>query len=89
VIVETKAVRNLTGAHEAQIPGYLKNTKFHLGLLINFGDKLESKRLIHSTDSRQRISHVDSTSKRHPRVSAPERNANGLLHKSCSRRNHT
>lgn len=48
VIVEIKAVQNLSHAHEAQILGYLKNTRFQLGLLINFGNKVEFKRFVHT-----------------------------------------
>jgi GxxExxY protein len=48
VIVEVKAVQNLSKPHEAQILGYLKNTKFQLGLLINFGSRVEFRRFVHS-----------------------------------------
>lgn len=47
IIVELKAVSELTNIHEAQIFNYLKATGFKLGLLINFGDSsLEYKRLV-------------------------------------------
>ena len=47
VIVELKAVRDLSGAHEAQIINYLKATGFQVGLLLNFGaDSLQYKRLV-------------------------------------------
>jgi GxxExxY protein len=48
VRVEIKAVQSLSKTHESQILGYLKNTKFELGLLINFGDRVEFKRFIYS-----------------------------------------
>ena len=35
--VETKAIQALTGNDEAQIINYLKGTKTHRGLLLNFG----------------------------------------------------
>ena len=37
IIVEIKAVSNITGEHRAQILNYLKATGFKLGLLVNFG----------------------------------------------------
>ena len=48
VIVETKAVEHLMKSHESQLLGYLKNTRYRLGLLINFGARVEFKRLIFS-----------------------------------------
>ncbi len=47
VIVELKALSNLTTEHESQIINYLKATEVKVGLLINFGQKsLEYKRFI-------------------------------------------
>ena len=37
IIVEMKAVNELTAVHEAQVMNYLKATGFKLGLLFNFG----------------------------------------------------
>jgi GxxExxY protein len=48
VLVEIKAVQALSKTHESQILGYLKNTRFELGLLINFGDRVEFKRFVYS-----------------------------------------
>lgn len=46
VIVELKAVKELTAAHESQVINYLKATGLQVGLLINFGqEKLQIKRL--------------------------------------------
>jgi len=48
IILELKAVNELTSVHEAQILNYLKATGYKLGLLINFGSKsLQSKRLVY------------------------------------------
>jgi GxxExxY protein len=44
VIVEIKAISNLSGIEEAQLINYLKATGLKVGLLLNFGAKsLEHK----------------------------------------------
>lgn len=44
IIVELKAVRQLTDEHEAQLLNYLKATSYEVGLLLNFGPKPAIKR---------------------------------------------
>ena len=39
VIVELKAVRNLSAVHEVQLVNYLAATQVSVGLLINFGEE--------------------------------------------------
>ncbi len=46
VVVEIKAVKRLLKEHETQLLGYLRNTRFQIGLLINFGSSVEVRRLI-------------------------------------------
>ena len=47
VIVELKAVKQLNGAHEAQLLNYLKATGVRDGMLINFGsEKYEVNKVI-------------------------------------------
>ena len=46
IIIEIKSVTKLTAQHEAQLINYLKATGIKVGLLVNFGDKLEFKRRI-------------------------------------------
>jgi GxxExxY protein len=47
IIIELKAVENLSNIHQAQVLNYLKATGFKLGLLINFGrERVEYKRLL-------------------------------------------
>lgn len=48
IIVELKAVTQLTGEHRTQVLNYLKVTGYRLGLLVNFGHypKLEYERII-------------------------------------------
>ncbi len=46
VILELKAVSEMTSIYEAQVINYLKATGLHVGLLINFGSmELQVKRL--------------------------------------------
>jgi len=49
IIVEIKAVKNVTDEHRAQVINYLKASGKSLGLLINFGSypKATHERLIH------------------------------------------
>jgi len=46
VIVELKSVSQLNKAHEVQLVNYLKATNIEIGLLVNFGEKLNFKRKI-------------------------------------------
>jgi GxxExxY protein len=50
ILVETKAIAALTTSDHAQLINYLKATKHHRGLLINFGaPSLEYKRFVFGT----------------------------------------
>ena len=46
VICEIKAVRALLPEHQAQLLNYLKATGIKVGLLLNFGARVEHKRMI-------------------------------------------
>jgi len=47
LIIELKAVKNLTSEHEAQLLGYLKSSRIEHGLLINFGSfKFQIKKYV-------------------------------------------
>lgn len=46
VILELKSVKEIHPAHEAQLVNYLKATGMEVGLLINFGDKVQVKRKV-------------------------------------------
>ena len=47
IIIELKAITNLSTIHEAQVLNYLKITDYKLGIIVNFGKKsLEYKRFI-------------------------------------------
>ncbi|NLF39576.1 GxxExxY protein [bacterium] len=46
VLIEIKAVSALLPVHEAQLLNYLRATGIKVGLLVNFGEKLEFKRRV-------------------------------------------
>ncbi len=46
VICEVKAVRTLAPEHQAQLLNYLKATGIKVGLLLNFGARVEHKRMV-------------------------------------------
>ena len=46
VLLELKAARTLDSSHRAQLLNYLRATEIEVGLLLNFGEKPEFKRLI-------------------------------------------
>ena len=47
IVVELKAVKELTDQHQAQVISYLKASGLHIGLLINFAkSSLEHKRIL-------------------------------------------
>ncbi len=49
VIVEIKALKELSDEHRAQVHNYLKATGYRLGLLVNFGhhSKLQYERIVY------------------------------------------
>jgi GxxExxY protein len=49
VILELKAVENITEQHEAQLLNYLKATKVDVGLILNFGPKPQVAWKVHET----------------------------------------
>ena len=46
VLLELKAARVLDWSHQAQLLNYLRATEIEVGLLLNFGEKPEFKRVI-------------------------------------------
>ena len=50
IILELKAVKDLSDEHRAQVQNYLKATGFRLGLLVNFGHypKLQVERIVNT-----------------------------------------
>jgi GxxExxY protein len=54
VLLELKAARSLDSSHRAQLMNYLKATEIEVGLLLNFGERPEFKRLIFD-NSKKRV----------------------------------
>jgi len=52
VIVELKACELLMNAHVAQTMNYLKATKIEIGLVLNFGEEPEFKRIVYTNDKK-------------------------------------
>jgi GxxExxY protein len=50
IIVELKASEYLISAHVAQLMNYLKATEIEVGLLLNFGETPEFKRILFTND---------------------------------------
>ena len=46
IILELKSVKEIHPAHEAQLINYLKATGIEVGLLINFGERVDIKRKV-------------------------------------------
>ena len=46
VLLELKAARSLDSSHRAQLLNYLRATDIEVGLLLNFGERPEFKRLV-------------------------------------------
>lgn len=55
VIVELKAVEILHPIHEVQLVNYLRATEIEVGLLINFGEKVDIKRRVFSNERKTNL----------------------------------
>ncbi|MEM6319726.1 MAG: GxxExxY protein [Bacteroidota bacterium] len=58
VIIELKAIEKIHPKHEVQLVNYLKSTEIEVGLLINFGEKLEVKRKVFSNDRKRKMNRI-------------------------------
>lgn len=63
VIVELKAIQELIKIHETQLVNYLKATDIEVGLIINFGPKLEFRRRVLTQEYKNLNNHKNSASK--------------------------
>ena len=55
VIVELKATQLIMNVYVAQTINYLKATPIEVGLLLNFGEEPEFKRLIYTNDKKNNL----------------------------------
>lgn len=55
IIIELKACEVLMNVHVAQLMNYLKATKIEVGLLLNFGEEPEFKRIIYTNDRKMNL----------------------------------
>lgn len=53
VLLELKAARTLDRAHEAQLLHYLRATDIEIGLLLNFGQRPQFRRLLFDNDRKK------------------------------------
>jgi GxxExxY protein len=60
VILELKAAESLKNEHFAQLTNYLKATDKEVGLLLNFGEKPEFKRIVLGNDSKTIFTRITS-----------------------------
>lgn len=52
VIVENKVIHKILGEHASKLLGTLRNTKYQLGLIINFGPSVHVKRVINTVQNK-------------------------------------
>ena len=53
MLVEVKSGRALDAAHEAQLLHHLKATEIETGLLVNFGERPQFRRLLFNNDRKK------------------------------------
>jgi len=53
ILLELKAARTLDRSHEAQLLHYLRATEIEIGLLLNFGDKPQFRRLFFDNERKK------------------------------------
>jgi len=52
VVIETKALQKISADHFRKLLATLRNTKFQLGLIINFGQSVNIKRVINTVQNK-------------------------------------
>ena len=57
VLLELKAARTLDRSHEAQLLHYLRATEIEIGLLLNFGEKPQFRRLLFDNERKKIRTH--------------------------------
>ena len=52
VLIEIKTARRIVQDHQTQLLHYLKSTRIEVGMLLNFGERPEFKRMIFTNDAK-------------------------------------
>jgi GxxExxY protein len=52
-LIELKAARSIDQAQEKQLLNYLRATEVEVGLLLNFGEKPQFRRLVYENDRKK------------------------------------
>ncbi|MNR17495.1 hypothetical protein D3C85_1341590 [compost metagenome] len=60
IIVELKACEHLISSHIAQLINYLKSTQIEVGLLLNFGETPDFKRLVYTNNRKSNLKISDN-----------------------------
>ncbi|MET0946611.1 MAG: GxxExxY protein [Flavobacterium sp.] len=60
IIVELKACEYLISSHIAQLMNYLKSTQIEVGLLLNFGETPDFKRLVYTNNRKSNLKISDN-----------------------------
>lgn len=60
IIVELKACEYLISSHIAQLINYLKSTQIEVGLLLNFGETPDFKRLVYTNNRKSNLKISDN-----------------------------
>lgn len=60
IILELKACECLVSSHVAQLMNYLKSTKIEVGLVLNFGETPDFKRLVYTNNRKQNLRNLES-----------------------------
>ncbi|MCC9062239.1 GxxExxY protein [Flavobacterium piscisymbiosum] len=58
IIIELKACEHLISPHVAQLMNYLKATNIEVGLVLNFGESPDFKRLIYTNNRKSNIKNL-------------------------------
>jgi GxxExxY protein len=58
VILELKAAEFLFSSHSSQLYNYLKSTEIEVGLILNFGEKPEFKRIVFTNDRKINLNQI-------------------------------
>lgn len=58
IILELKACECLISSHVAQLMNYLKSTHIEVGLVLNFGESPDFKRLVYTNNRKQNLKNL-------------------------------